>query len=82
MIDDILKSVKKKVTQLRTDRLELRQGASKLMSDDLIKTANIERYLTILISKMGIKSDVKELKNLQKLVIKSICCSTSNCIHS
>ena len=73
MIDDILKSVKKKVTQLRTDRLELRQGASKLMSDDQIKTANIERYLTILISKMGIKSDVKELKNLQKLVIKSIC---------
>jgi hypothetical protein len=73
MIDDILKSVKKKVTQLRTDREESRKGASKLMSDSQIRTTNIERYLAILISKMGIESDIKELKNLQKLVLKSIC---------
>jgi hypothetical protein len=73
IIDDILKSVKKKVTQLRTDREESREGASKLMSDEKIKTTNIERYLAILISKMGIESDIKELKNLQKLVLKSIC---------
>ena len=73
MIDDILKSVEKKVTQVRTDREESRQGATKLMSDEQIKTANVERYLTTIIGKMGIESDVKELKNLQKLVIKSIC---------
>jgi len=73
MIDDILKSVEKKVSNLRTDREESRKGASKLMSDEKIKTTNIERYLAILIGKMGIESDVKELKNLQKLVLKSIC---------
>jgi hypothetical protein len=73
MIDDILKSVEKKVSNLRTDREESREGASKLMSDEKIKTTNIERYLAILIGKMGINSDVKELKNLQKLVLKSIC---------
>ena len=73
MIDDILKSVEKKVSNLRTDREESRKGASKLMSDSQIRTTNIERYLTIIVNKMGIESDVKELKNLQKLVLKSIC---------
>ena len=73
MIDDILKSVKKKVTQVRTDRKESREGASKLMSDEKIKTTNIERYLTAIVGKMGIDKDIKELKNLQKLVIKSVC---------
>lgn len=73
MIDDILKSVEKKVSNLRTDREESRKDASKLMSDSQIRTTNIERYLAILISKMGIESDIKELKNLQKLVLKSIC---------
>jgi len=73
MIDDILKSVEKKVSKLRTDREESREGASKLMSDEKIKTTNIERYLTAIVGKMGIDKDIKELKNLQKLVIKSVC---------
>ena len=73
MIDDILKSVEKKVSKLRTDREESREGASRLMSDEKIKNTNIERYLLALITKMGIESDVKELKNLQKLVLKSVC---------
>jgi hypothetical protein len=73
IIDDILKSVEKKVSKLRTDREESREGASRLMSDEKIKNTNIERYLLALITKMGIESDVKELKNLQKLVLKSVC---------
>ena len=73
MIDDILKSVEKKVSKLRTDREESREGASRLMSDEKIKNTNIERYLLALITKMGIESDVKELKNLQKIVLKSVC---------
>lgn len=73
MIDDILKSVEKKVSNLRTDREESRKGASKLMSDSQIRTTNIERYLTAIVGKMGIEKDIKELQNLQKLVVKSVC---------
>jgi hypothetical protein len=73
MLDDILKSVKTSVNQLKTNREESREGATKLMSDNQIKKANIERYLTAIVGKMGIERDIKELKNLQKLVIKSVC---------
>lgn len=73
MIDDILKSVKNSVNKTKADRVESRQGATKLMNDEEIKKANIERYLTATISKMGIERDIKDLKNLQKLVIKSVC---------
>lgn len=73
MIDDILKSVQKTVSSVRKEREESKEGATKLMSDTQIKKANIERYLTALVGKMGIETDIKELKNLQKLVIKSIC---------
>lgn len=73
MIDDILKSVKNSVNKIKTDREESRKGATKLMSNSEIKKANIERYLTTMVSKMGIEKDIKEIKNLQKLVIKSVC---------
>jgi len=73
MLDDILKSVKTTVNQLKTNREESREGATKLMSDSQIKKANIERYLTAIVGKMGIERDIKELQNLQKLVIKSVC---------
>jgi len=73
MIDDIIKSFETKVSDVRNKRLESKKGATKLINDDDIKKANIERYLTAMVSKMGIEKDVKELKNLQKLVIKSLC---------
>jgi hypothetical protein len=73
MLDDILKSVKVPVNQIKTNREESREGATKLMTDSQIKRANIERYLTTIVGKMGIDKDIKELKNLQKLVIKSVC---------
>jgi len=73
MIDDILKSVKNSVNKIKTYREESRKGATKLMSNSEIKKANIERYLTTMVSKMGIEKDIKEIKNLQKLVIKSVC---------
>lgn len=73
MIDDILKSVEKPVSSVKKEREESKEGATKLMSDSQIKKANIERYLTAMVGKMGIETDIKELKNLQKLVIKSIC---------
>jgi hypothetical protein len=73
MMDDILKSVETKVTDVKKSREETKEGATKLMSDSQIKKANIERYLTTLVGRMGIEKDIKELKNLQKLVIKSVC---------
>ena len=73
MLDDILKSVKTPVNKIKSNREESREGATKLMSDSQIKKANIERYLTAIVGKMGIDRDIKELQNLQKLVIKSVC---------
>jgi len=73
MLDDILKSVKTPVNKTKLNREESREGATKLMSDSQIKKANIERYLTAIVGKMGIERDIKELQNLQKLVIKSVC---------
>lgn len=73
MIDNVIKSVKTKVSDVRSSREESKEGATKLVSDSQIKKANIERYLTAMVGKMGIETDIKELKNLQKLIIKSIC---------
>jgi hypothetical protein len=73
MIDDIIKSTKSKVTDVRKSREESKEGAIKLMNDSNIKDANIKRYLSQLISKMGISTDVSNLQNLQKIIIKSVC---------
>lgn len=73
MIGDVLKSVGTKVSNVRKNREESKEGAIRLLSDSEIKKANIERYIAALVGKMGIKQDITELKNLQRLVIKSIC---------
>ena len=73
MIDDIIKSVETKVGDVRKSRKESKEGATSLMSDSQIKEANVKRYLQILVSKMGIKTDTSNLQNLQRLVLKSIC---------
>ena len=73
MIDDIIKSVETKVGDVRKSRKESKEGATSLMSDSEIKKENVKRYLQILVSKMGIKTDTSNLQNLQRLVLKSIC---------
>jgi hypothetical protein len=73
MVDDIIKSVETKVSNVRKSREESKEGATSLMSDSDIKEANIKRYLLGLISKMGIALDTSNLQNLQKLVIKAVC---------
>jgi ribosome maturation factor RimP len=73
MVDDIIKSVGTKVSNVRKSREESKEGATSLMSDDEIKRANIKRYLLALISKMGITLDTSNLQNLQKMVIKATC---------
>ena len=73
MIDDVIKSVGTKVSNVRKSREESKEGATSLMSDNEIKQANIKRYLLALISKMGITLDTSNLQNLQKMVIKATC---------
>ena len=73
MVDDIIKSVGTKVSNVRKSREESKEGATSLMSDEEIKQANIKRYLLGLISKMGIALDTSNLQNLQKMVIKATC---------
>jgi len=73
MLDDIIKSVGTKVSNIKKSRKESKKGATSLMSDSEIKEANIKRYLIGLISKMGITVDTSNLQNLQNLVIKSVC---------
>jgi len=73
MLDDIIKSVGTKVSNIKKSREESKEGATSLMSDSEIKEANIKRYLIGLISKMGITVDTSNLQNLQNLVIKSVC---------
>jgi hypothetical protein len=73
MIGDVLKSVGTKVSHVRKSREESREGATRLLSDSEIKKANIERYTTALVGRMGIKKDITELKNLQRLIIKAVC---------
>lgn len=73
MVDDVIKSVGTKVSNVRKSREESKEGATSLMSDSEIKQANIKRYLLALISKMGIALDTSNLQNLQKMVIKATC---------
>ena len=73
MLDDIIKSVGTKVSNVKKSREESKEGATSLMNDSEIKEANIKRYLIGLISKMGITLDTSNLQNLQNLVIKSVC---------
>lgn len=72
VIDNILKSGLKPVTDTRKERETSREGALKLMSDDEIKNANIDRYMTQILSKM-INVDTTEIKDLQNIVLKNVC---------
>ena len=60
-------------TDIKKQRSEDREGATKLLSDNQIKDTNIARYMSKLISKMGIEKDVTDLKDLQKVVLKTLC---------
>jgi len=50
-------------------RKDSRSGSTALMSNDEIKNANIERYISEMIKKIGISNNELTLKNLQKFVL-------------
>jgi hypothetical protein len=58
---------------IKTQRIESRKGATKLISDVEIKKINIKRYLQASVAKMGIKKDISELQNLQNIIKNATC---------
>ena len=71
-IDKMTKTVPS-VNAMRSSRIESRKGATKLMKDEDIKNINIKKYLTSMIANMGIKKNITELHNLQKVYSRSLC---------
>jgi hypothetical protein len=68
MLDPDKSEFYEKPSDIKIKRTDDRKGATKLLSDNQIKNINIDRYMSKLVSKMGIKEDISELKNLQKIV--------------
>jgi hypothetical protein len=60
-------------SDIRKERNRDRLGATALMSDDEIKSVNLSRYISELVSRMGISIESTEFKDLQKLLLKSLC---------
>jgi hypothetical protein len=73
MLDPDKSEFYEKPSDIKLKRNDDRKGATKLLSDNQIKNINIDRYMSKLVSKMGIKEDISELKNLQKIVSKMLC---------
>lgn len=70
-LDDLLKESKPSETSKQ--RKESREGATALMSDEEIKNANIERYVSMILAKMGVSKDKPEFKNIQNYIKTYIC---------
>jgi hypothetical protein len=70
-IDNLIKKTKS-VVSTKQDRIETKQGALKLMTDEEIKRINIDRYFTEISKKMGLSKETSELKDLQKVIKRSL----------
>ena len=64
----MLSSNFKKRSETISDREESKKGALKFQSDDDIRKANIDRYVSAIVAKMGIKEDSLDIKNIQKFI--------------
>ena len=71
-VDKMMKSIPS-VAAIKTSRIESKKGALSLMKDEEIKNINIKNYLSAMISAMGIKKNVTELKNLQRIFTRCLC---------
>lgn len=63
------------VEDVRDWRKEQKKGAAALMSDEEFRKININRYISNFIVKLGLTQNVntEEIKDLQKIVLKSLC---------
>ena len=72
MVDDLLKKNVPEKSAISDERNLRKRGALKLMSDEMIRDFNINKYLNIQISKL-INKDTAEFYDLQKMVSKIYC---------
>ena len=72
-VDGILSRGLKNKSATSEEREEARKGALALMSDEDFKSANIEKYLSQAISKIGVTPESAELKSLEKVVATIMC---------
>lgn len=72
-VDGILSRGLKSKSATSEERKEARKGALALMSDEDFKSANIEKYLSQAISKIGVTPESAELKSLEKVVAAIMC---------
>lgn len=63
----------KRPSEVKSKRKESKEDALSLMSDEQIRKANIDRYLSIILSNMGISKESLDFKNLQKIVSSFLC---------
>lgn len=56
-------------SEVKSKRKESKEGALSLMNDEQIRKANIDRYLSIILSNMGIGKESLDFKNLQKIIL-------------
>ena len=72
-VDGILSRGLKNKSATSEEREEARKGALALMSDEDFKSANIEKYLSQAIGKIGVTPESAELKSLEKVVATIMC---------
>ena len=67
-IDGILSRGLKAKSATSAERKQAREGAVALMSEEDFKKANIDKYIEVMVKKMGITAESVELRNLEKVV--------------
>lgn len=72
-VDEILSRGLKSKSATSEERKDARKGAIALMSDSDFKNANIEKYLSQAINKIGVTPESTELKSLEKVVATIMC---------
>lgn len=66
--DEMINSEYKKPSVKTKERMESREGASRLMSDDDVRRANIEKYTSQLLNKLGVSKNEFNPVNLNKVI--------------
>lgn len=67
-IDEILGRGLQSPSATSAGRKQAREGAVALMSEEDFKKANIDKYIEVMVKKMGITAESVELRNLEKVV--------------
>ena len=72
-LDELKKNSKDKPSELKSYREKSREGSYSFLSNDIIKQANLERYVAHIAKSIGISPDSINLMNLQKLPQTLLC---------